>query len=124
MVRCMPMFIEGAIIDTVFLTSENELQSTLFRLVYRPSYNGIYYFELYLEDSYHLSSQFVVDTSFTYTGAGPVPGEQSIDGFENDAIITFPLIIAMIGAASGAVITTSKTKYFKKAKNKLKSIEK
>jgi len=66
----------------------------------------------------------VVDTSFTYTGAGPVPGEQSIDGFENDAIITFPLIIAMIGAASGAVITTSKRKYFKKAKNKLKSIEK
>jgi prenyltransferase beta subunit len=114
----------GDYIDTVFLTSENELQSTLFRFVYRPSYNGIYYFELYLDDTYHLSSQFVLDTSFTYTGAGPIPGEQSIDGFENDALITFPLIIAMIGAASGAVITTSKTKYFKKAKNKLKTIVK
>jgi hypothetical protein len=112
----------GSYIDTVFLTSENELQSTLFRFVYRPSYNGIYYFELYLDDKYHSSSQFVVDTSFTYTGAGPIPGEQSIDGFENDALITFPLIITMIGAASGAVFTTSKTKYFKKAKNKLKTI--
>ena len=112
----------GNYIDTVFLTSENELQSTLFRFVYRPSYNGIYYFELYLDDTYHPNSQFVVDTSFTYTGAGPIPGEQSIDGFENDALITFPLIITMVGAASGAVITTSKTKYFKKAKNKLKNI--
>jgi len=111
----------GNYIDTLFLTSENELQSTLFRFVYQPSYNGIYYFELYLDDTYHLNSQFVVDTSFIYTGEGPIPGEQSIDGFENDAIITFPLIIAMIGAASGAVITTSKTKYFKKAKNKLKT---
>jgi len=114
----------GNYIDTLFLTSENELQSTLFRFIYQPSYNGIYYFELYLDDTYHLSSQFVMDTSFTYTGEGPIPGEQSINGFENDAILTFPLIIAMVGAASGAVITTSKTKYFKKDKNKLKTIVK
>jgi hypothetical protein len=114
----------GNYVDTVFLTSENGLQSTEFSLVYRPSYSGIYYFELYLEDPYRSSPQFVVDTSFTYTGAGPVPGDQPIDGFENDAIITFPLIVTLLGAVSGAFITTSKTKYFKKAKNKLKSVVK
>ena len=112
----------GNYIDTVFLTSEHGLQSTEFKLVYRPSYSGIYYFELYLDDPYHSSSQFVIDTSFTYTGAGPIPGEQPIDGFENDALITFPLIIAMIGAPLGAVLTTSKTKSVKKAKNKFKTI--
>jgi len=62
-----------------------------------------------------------MDTSFTYTGEGPIPGEQTIDGFENDAIITFPLIIAMIGAPVGVVFTTSKFKNLKKPKNKLKT---
>ncbi|NVM16996.1 MAG: hypothetical protein HWN80_04720 [Candidatus Lokiarchaeota archaeon] len=114
----------GNYIDTVFLTSENGLQSTEFLLVYRPSYNGIYDFELYLDDPYHSNSQFVRDTSFTYTGAGPIPGEQPIDGFENDALFTFPLIIAMIGAPLGVVFTTSKRKTFKKAKNKQKSVVK
>ena len=114
----------GNYIDTVFLTSENGLQSTEFTLVYRPSYSGIYDFEIYLEDPYHSTSQYVTDTSFTYTGAGPIPGEQSIDGFENDALVTFPLIITMIGAPLGVVITTSKTKHIKKAKDKLNSIAK
>lgn len=111
-------------IDTIFLSSEHGLQSTEFTLVYRPSYSGIYDFELYLDDPYHSSSQFVMDTSFTYTGAGPIPGDQTLEGYENDALITFPLIIAMIGAPLGVVFTTSKTKYFKKAKNKLKSVNK
>ncbi|MBY8987151.1 MAG: hypothetical protein KGD61_01765, partial [Candidatus Lokiarchaeota archaeon] len=114
----------GNYIDTLFLTSEDGLQSTEFSLVYRPSYSGIYYFELYLDDPYHSNPQFVMDTTFTYTGAGPIPGEQTIDGYENDALITFPLIIAMIGAPLGVVFSTSKTKYFKKAKNKLKTISK
>jgi hypothetical protein len=108
-------------IDTVFLSSEHGLQSTEFALVYRPSYSGIYDFALYLDDPYHSSAQFVMDTSFTYTGGGPIPGDQPLEGYENDALITFPLIIAMIGAPLGVVFTTSKTKYFKKAKNKLKS---
>ncbi|MBY9013161.1 MAG: hypothetical protein KGD70_12370 [Candidatus Lokiarchaeota archaeon] len=112
----------GNYIDTVFLTSDNGLQSTEFKLVYRPAYSGIYYFELYMNDPYHSSPQFVIDASFTYTGAGPIPGEQPIDGFGSDALITFPLIIAMIGAPLGAVLTTSKTKFVKKAKNKFKTI--
>jgi len=114
----------GNYIDTVFLTSENGLQSTEFTLVYRPSYSGIYNFELFLEDPYHSNPEFVVDASFTYTGAGPIPGEQPISGFENDAFITIPLIIAMIGAPIGVVITTSRSKYLKKGKNKIKPITK
>ncbi|GAH17402.1 unnamed protein product, partial [marine sediment metagenome] len=109
---------DGNYIDTIFLTSEHGLKSTEFVLVYRPSYNGIYDFELYMDDPYHSNSQFVVDTSFTYTGAGPIPGEQPIDGFENDALISLPLIIAMIGAPVGVVFTTSKMRSFKKSKNK------
>ena len=114
----------GNYIDTVFLTSENGLQNTEFTLVYRPSYSGIYDFELFLEDPYHSNPEFVVDTSFTYTGAGTIPGEQPINGFENDAFITIPLIIAMIGAPMGAIITTSRSKYLKKGKNKINPITK
>jgi prenyltransferase beta subunit len=112
----------GNYIDTVVLLSEHGLQSTEFRIVYRPSYSGIYDFELYLEDPYHISPQIVIDTSFTYTGSGPPPGEEPIDGFENDALITLPLIITLIGAPIGAVFTTSKMKTFKKSKNKLKDV--
>jgi hypothetical protein len=108
-------------IDTIFLSSENGLQSTEFSMVYRPSYSGIYYFELYLNDAYHSSPQFVTDTSYTYTGAGPIPGDQPIDGFENDTLITLPLIITMIGTPLGVVFTTSRKKHFKKAKNQLES---
>lgn len=111
----------GDYIDTIFLTLEHGLQSTEFTLVYRPSYSGVYEFELYMEDPYHANPHFVVDTSYTYTGAGPIPGEQPIDGFENDALITLPLIITLIGAPVGVVVTTSKTKSFKKVKNKLKT---
>ena len=111
----------GEYIDSLFLTSENGLQNTEFTLIYRPSYSGIYDFELYMEDPYHTSPQFVVDTSYTYTGAGPIPGEQPIEGFENDALITLPLIITLIGAPVGVIFTTSKTKSFKKVKNKLKA---
>ena len=113
----------GNYIDTVFLASENGLQSTEFTLVYRPSYSGIYDFELFLDDPYHSDPQFVVDTSFTYTGAGPIPGEQPISGFENDAFVTIPLIIAMVGAPIGVVITTSKTKFIKKKGWKQKTIK-
>lgn len=113
----------GNYIDTVFLTSEIGLQSTEFTLVYRPSYSGIYDFELFLDDPYHSNTEFVTETSFTYTGAGPIPGEQPINGFENDAFITIPLIIAMIGAPIGVVITTSKTRFIKKNNEKLKTIK-
>jgi hypothetical protein len=114
----------GEYIDTIFLTSEHGLQSTEFTLVYRPSYSGVYEFELYMEDPYHDNPHFVVDTSYTYTGAGPIPGEQPIDGFENDALITLPLIITLIGAPAGVIFTTSKTKSLKKLKKQAKSITK
>ncbi|MFX0048640.1 MAG: hypothetical protein ACFE8G_10795 [Candidatus Hermodarchaeota archaeon] len=109
----------GNYIDSVFLNSENGLQSTEFKLVYRPSYSGVYDFELYLDDPYHSNPQFVIDTSYTYTGAGPIPGEQPIDGFENDALITLPLVITLIGAPVGVVFITSKSRNLKKARSKL-----
>jgi prenyltransferase beta subunit len=106
----------GDYIDTVFLTSENGLQSTEFTLIYRPSYSGVYDFELYLNDAFHSNPQFVVDATYTYTGAGPIPGEQPIDGFENDALITLPLVITLIGAPVGVIFATSKSKNLKNLK--------
>jgi hypothetical protein len=114
----------GDYIDTMVLPSEHGLQSTEFIMIYRPSYSGVYEFELYLEDPYHSGPQFVLDTSYTYTGSGPPPGEDPIDGFENDALITLPLIATLIGAPIGVVFTTSKSKKFKKPKNKLKNLGK
>ncbi|MFX0074349.1 MAG: hypothetical protein ACFE96_02830 [Candidatus Hermodarchaeota archaeon] len=112
----------GNYIDTLVLLTEHGLQSTEFRMIYRPSYSGVYEFELYLEDPYHSAPHFVIDTSYTYTGSGPPPGEDPVDGFGDDALVTLPLIITLIGAPVGVVVTTTKTKSAKKSKNKLKDI--
>ena len=60
----------GGFVDAITLDSTHKLFSTEFILTYRPSYSGNYYFELFLEDPYRPSAEFVFDTSYTFTGAG------------------------------------------------------
>lgn len=112
----------GEFVDTVTLDSTHILFSTEFILTYRPSYSGNYYLEFFLEDPYRPSAEFVFDASYTFTGAGPIPGEHPIDGFEADSILTFPLIIGLMGTPSAVFITLSKRGIVKKAKDKLKSL--
>ncbi len=105
----------GILIDTIFFASKNDLESTTFTFVYRPSYFGKYRFEIYMEDPFHSSSQFVIDITYIYTDL-----EDPILSYESDANLTPPLAIIIGVVGSGVFFRTLKKGHFNKEFEKRK----
>ena len=101
-------------IDTLFFASEDNLKSTTFKFVYRPSYSGNYRFEIYMEDPYHFSSQFVIDITYNYKDLDPIHGDDPIPNYESDASLTpsLAIIIGVLGSG-GLFFSTLKKGHFK-----------
>ena len=114
---------DGTYIDTIFFASEDDLKSTTFTFLYRPSYSGNYRFELYMEDPYHSSSQFIIDITYAYKDLNPNHGDDPIPSYESDANLTpsLAIIIGVVGS-SGVIFSTLKKGHFNKefAKKKIK----
>jgi len=114
---------DGTYFDTVFFGSENDLKSTTFTLIYRPVYFGNYRFEIFLEDPYHPSSQFVFEANYAYTTNDEPPSERDpIKTFQNDAILTLPIAMVIFGLGSGGIVSSFKISK-KKVKGKLKKFK-
>jgi len=110
---------DGTFIDTIFFDSEDDLKSTTFTFVYRPSYFGNYRFEIYMDDPYHSSSQFIFETTYVYTSNEEPPlGHDPITTFENDVNLAFPLAMVILTLGSGGIIGSLKISK-KKVKDKL-----
>jgi len=116
-------------LKTVSFASKNGLNCTNFTLSYQPVDFGNYSFEIYMDDSYHSSSQFVFQTTFDYfnlTDDEPSseqdsendPENDPIKIFENDANLTIPLAMFILAVGSGGYVISIK-KTDKKAKRKL-----
>jgi hypothetical protein len=106
-------------IDTLFFASEDDLKSTTFTFVYRPVNFGDYRFEIFLEDPYHSSSQFVSEVTYVYTSDEEPPiGDDAIQTFENDANLTLPIAMFSLLLGSGGIAGSLKISK-KKVKNKL-----
>jgi hypothetical protein len=103
-------------IDTIFFDSKVDLKNTTFTFTYRPSYSGNYRFEIYMEDPYHSSSQFVSNITYTYTDLDPIHGDDPIPSYESDATLTFPLAMIILTIGSGGFASS-----LKKSKKKLKN---
>jgi prenyltransferase beta subunit len=104
-------------VDTIFFTSEDDLKSTTFTLIYQPSYSGNYRFEIYIEDPYHSSSQFITDITYTYKDSNPIQGDDPFPSYESDANLTIPLAIVILTVGSGG-FASSLIKSKKKVKDK------
>ena len=114
----------GTYLDILFFASEDGLKSTNFTFLYQPVYPGNYSFEIYVQDPFNSSSQFVFETTYDYFN---VTGENSpsdddpdydpIHTFENDANITVPLAMTILVLGSGGFTISSK-KTGKKVKRK------
>ena len=110
-------------VETISFASEDGLKSTNFTFVYQPVYYGNYLFEIYMEDPYHLSPEFVFETTFAYnTNEDPPPGYDPVRMFEDDASLTIPLAMVILTLGSGGVAGSLK-KSEKKNKDKLKKIK-
>jgi len=110
---------DGTFINTIFFDSEDSLKSTTFTFVYRPVSFGNYRFEIYMEDPYHSSSQFIFETTYVYTTNDEPPlGLDPIKTFENDVNLAFPLAMVMLTLGSGGIIGSLKISK-KKVKDKL-----
>ena len=114
---------DDTFIDTIFFDSEDDLKSTTFTFVYRPVSFGNYRFEIFLEDPYHSSSQFIFETAYVYTtNEEPPLGHDPIAIFENDVILALPLALVMLTLGSGGIVTSFKISK-KKVKDKLKKFK-
>ena len=109
---------DGTYIDTIFFASEDDLKSTTFTFVYRPSYSGNYRFAIYMEDPYHSSSQFVSDITYIYNDLDPIHGDDPIPSYESDINLTIPLAVVILTVGSGG-FASSLIKSKKKIKGKL-----
>jgi len=114
---------DGTYFATIFFASEDGLRSTNFNIIYQPLYFGNFSFEIYMEDPYHSSSQFVFETTYAYGIDEKPPSEYDpILAFENDVILAFPLAIVILTLGSGGVVGSLK-KPKKKVKDKLNKIK-
>jgi len=113
---------DGTFIDAIFFASEDGLKSTTFTFVYRPVSFGNYRFEIFLEDPYHTSSQFVFETTYVYTNNEDPLGDNPTQTFENDANLTLPIATFSLLLGSGGIAGSMKISK-KKVKDKLKKFK-
>jgi hypothetical protein len=107
---------DGTYFATIFFASKDGLKSTNFNIIYRPVYFGNFSFEIYMEDPYHSSSQFVFETTYTYTDLDPIHGDDPIPSYESDVNLSIPLAMVILAVGSGGFASS-----LKKSKKKLKN---
>jgi prenyltransferase beta subunit len=114
----------GTYLDILFFASEDGLKSTNFTFIYQPVYIGNYSFEIYVQDPFNSSSQFVFETTYAYfnitdenSPSDDDPEHDPILTFGNDANLTVPLAMFILAVGSGGFAISSK-KTDKKVKRK------
>ena len=117
---------DGDQVDVKDLVTTHNLESSTFTFDYSPIYFGNYSFEFYLNDPYLSIPQLICNAAFDYedpnTNPDPDPDPDPEDDlnnlYEGDAVVTIPLAIGMVGAATIPLLGTYKTIRSKKFKNK------
>ncbi len=119
---------DGDQVDVIDLITSHNLESSTFTFDYSPIYFGNYSFEFYLNDPYLSVPQLICNAAFDYEDPNtnpdpdpdpdPDPEDDLNKLFEGDAVITIPLAIGMVGAATIPLLGSYKTIRSKKLKNK------
>ena len=110
----------GDQVDVINLITSHNLESSTFTFEYSPVYFGNYYFELFLIDPYFSDPQLMCNAAFDYEdpNTNPEPHPYPNNLYQGDAIITLPLAIGMVGAATLSLFGSSKVIRLKIFKNK------
>ncbi len=117
---------DGDQVDVINLITTHNLESSTFTFDYSPIYFGNYSFEFYLNDPYLSIPQLICNTAFDYEDPNtnpdpdpdPDPEEDLNNLYEGDAVVTIPLALGLVGAATIPLLSTYKTIRSKKFKNK------
>jgi len=128
------VYVNDTYFKTISFASKNGSKSTNFTFSYQPNDFGNYSFEIYMDDPYHSSSQFLFQTTFDYfnitddeSPSDPDsendPENDPIQTFGNDATLTIPLAIFILTVGSGGYVISIKNtnKKAKRKPNKLKT---
>ena len=104
---------DGNYVDVIDLLSFHSLDNSTFTFDYSPTYYGNYYFEFFLTNPYLVAPQLICNTTFSYEGPGtnpnPDPEDESNELYQQEAFLTPPLAIGMVGIASASLFGSSKT---------------
>jgi len=126
-------FRDGNFVDVIDLLTTHNLYDSTFTFDYSPIYFGNYSFDFYLNDPYLATPQLLCNATFEYrnpnnnTNPDPDPNDPDPDPnpannpnelYEGDTVITLPLALGMVGAATVPLLGTYKTFRRKTPKNK------
>ena len=126
---------DGNFVDVIDLLTTHNLYDSTFTFDYSPTYFGNYSFEFYLNDPYLVDPQLLCNATFEYRNPNnnttpdptpdpddpdpdPNPADNPSDLYEGDIVITLPLALGMVGAATVPLLGTYKTFRAKNYKNK------
>ncbi len=126
---------DGNFVDVMDLLTTHNLYGSNFTFDYSPFYFGNYSFDFYLNDPYLVDPQLLCNATFEYRNPNnnttpdptpdpddpdpdPNPADNPSDLYEGDIVITLPLALGMVGAATVPLLGTYKTFRAKNYKNK------
>jgi len=120
--RISYVYRDGNYLDESELVAKHNLYDTVFKFDYSPTYFGNYSFDFYLNDPNLLNPQLICNATFEYQNPNPDPDpgpdDDPNDLYQGDAIVTLPLALGMVGAATIPLLGTYKAIRSKKSKIK------